>query len=92
MSVSDVQPEPESYPQKRLNPLLVKEVRGHAMSRTLQAKFVGFHHVPNLTHILYAPTLVVTPRLLERVERLAALVGFEGELFVEPLADEEAGR
>jgi hypothetical protein len=65
----------------RLHPDLLTAVRASSFSRSALAEFVGFAHLPNFSAFLHADAFRLTPTLIERAEKLAALLRYDGPLF-----------
>jgi hypothetical protein len=72
------------YERRRLNPELVRAVRDAITPRGTQALLAGFPQATHLSHLLHTRRrIVLTPLTRQRFQRLAANVGFTGDLFLE---------
>lgn len=71
----------EKYPRHELNPAFRSAVHGDARGVTRLAPMVGWPAYHRLSTILNARRVPATPKNVERLRKLAELVGFQGELF-----------
>lgn len=75
---------PPPFPRRRLNPKLYPAVRACRRPRWMLAVQAGFTHDKKLSALVCADSVIATPLTIERLERLADLVGFDrAALFVD---------
>jgi hypothetical protein len=75
---------PIPHPQVTLNPKLrLAVLRAISEGRTgsILSLMAGFQHHSRFSSQLHAKVFAATPLTIERFTRLAAIVGFDGELF-----------
>jgi hypothetical protein len=70
---------PRQSPRRALNPELVEAVNVSGLSRQELSEHCGFTHSAALDTALRSELLSVTPLLMVRLVRLAAILGFPGD-------------
>lgn len=77
---------PLKYPRRRLNPALREAAHVAMLERrppgAVIAQRAGFSHQQTFSNLLHADAIPDTPLLRARFQRVAALVGFTGDVFL----------
>jgi len=74
-----MRPGPPAYPRRKLNPELRARVRDEMLNGKrawLLSQLAGFPQSCDFSSILHAPRVPATPLIVERLQRLADILGF----------------
>lgn len=85
MELGQFTPRQRAHPKRRINPAFRDVVRLVMRDRMLGKDIclvVGFPQQANLSEVLHRP-FATSPLVMDRLQRLANLVGFEGALLAE---------
>ena len=75
---------PPPHPRRRLNPRLYEAVRASGHPGWKLALLSGLTHQTVLSQLVCAETVVASPLIVERLRRVASVVGFDpGQLFLD---------
>jgi hypothetical protein len=72
--------------RRRLNAEFVRAVLASSTPRYVLARRCGIEHGQHLASLLHAGVVVASPRTVARLEVLAQLVSFEGEVLLDEVA------